>query len=387
VLARLSDLPVDPLVDKPPVDACPVCGSSGFAPDADVMDTWMTSSLTPQITRGWGSDPMSMRVQGFEIIRTWLFYTIVQSELHGGRLPWRTALIAGWGLNEQGRKLSKRTLSHSAGGSARYSPDTVIEKFGADALRLWAAKARSGTDLRYNEKDVRAGRKFAVKLWNVGRFLSMNLGDFDPASGSAQDPDHRSLVDRWVLSHLASAVAEATAAFEAYDFMQAHQVASRMFWSVYCDRYLEMIKDQVGSDLGTRWTLWETYRVLLGLFAPFAPFVTEEMYQQFYREHEGTVSLHATSWPAVDPAWESDRTAVDQLAVILDATRALRSQQRLGNSTRLGALVLQAHDDAASALLAHIAEPLRIAARADSVRVGQAAHPSGVPGVTVDLAV
>jgi valyl-tRNA synthetase len=401
VLARLKDLPVDPLTDTPPVAACPSCGAAEFAADPDVMDTWMTSSLTPQINDGWavgGTDPllapMSMRVQGFEIIRTWLFYTIVQSELHFGRVPWRTALISGLGLSEQGRKLSKRDLDSSAGtdGYNRYVPDDVMAKYGADALRLWATRGRIGTDLRYNEKDVRTGRKLAVKLWNVGRFLSLNLGGFRPAD-PASSPGERNIVDRWVLSHLADAVAEATAAFEAHDYMQAHQAASRMFWSVYCDRYIEMIKDRLappGPDSpdrdSARRTLWESYRVLLGLFAPFAPFVTEHMYQQFYRDHEDAVSLHLTRWPAADPRWASDRTAVDQLAVILDATRVLRSADRLGNSARLRELIVQAHSAQAGALLDQIAEPLRVAARADTLALGPAGHPSGVPDVTVAIA-
>jgi valyl-tRNA synthetase len=416
VLARLDDLPVDPLTDKPPVASCPSCGAAEFAADPDVMDTWMTSSLTPQINDGWatsGTDPalapMSMRVQAFEIIRTWLFYTVVQSELHFGRVPWRTALISGWGLSEQGKKLSKRDLDRStdADGYNRYVPDDVMAKYGADALRLWATKGRIGTDLRYNEKDVRTGRKFAVKLWNVGRFLSLNLDGFRPAE-PAPAPAQRNIVDRWVLSHLADTVAEATAAFEAHDYMQAHQAASRMFWSVYCDRYIEMIKDRLTlpipdspvpdspvpdiTDLEypdreqARWTLWESYRVLLGLFAPFAPFVTEHMYQQFYREHEGTVSLHLTRWPAADPGWESDRTAVDQLALILDATRVLRSADHLGNSARLSQLTVQPHTEQASALLDQIAEPLRIAARADTLVRGPAGYPAGVPDITVAIA-
>jgi valyl-tRNA synthetase len=391
VLARLEDLPVDPLTDKPPVTACPSCGSTDLAGDPDVMDTWMTSSLTPQINDGWalgGTDPalapMSMRVQAFEIIRTWLFYSVVQSELLFGRVPWRTALISGWGLSEQGKKLSKRDLDRSTGadGYNRYVPDDVMAKYGADALRLWATRGRIGTDLRYNEKDVRTGRKFAVKLWNVGRFLSMNLGDFDPARVPA--PQERHIVDRWVLSHLADAVAETTAAFEAHDYMQAHQAASRMFWSVYCDRYIEMVKDRA-DEAGARWTLWESFRVLLGLFAPFAPFLTEHMYQRFYRQHEDAVSLHLTRWPVADPSWVSDRSAVDQLAVILDATRVLRSAERLGNSARLSQLILQAHDAQAGVLLDQIAEPLRVAARADEVVRGPAGHPSGVAGITVRI--
>ena len=319
VLARLEDLPVDPLADKPPVAACPSCGSA-LEPDPDVMDTWMTSSLTPQINDGWavgGTDPalapMSMRVQAFEIIRTWLFYTVVQSELQFGRVPWRTALISGWGLSEQGKKLSKRNLDKSTGadGYNRYVPDDVMAKYGADALRLWATKGRIGTDLRYNEKDIRTGRKFAVKLWNVGRFLSRNLGNL---SGPAPAPEERNIVDRWLLSHLADAVTETTAAFEVHDYTQAHHAASRMFWSIYCDRYLEMIKDRLTASDGldaasARWTLWESFRVLLGLFAPFAPFVTERMYQQFYRAHEDEVSLHLTRWPVADERWRGDRPA------------------------------------------------------------------------------
>jgi len=325
-------------------------------------------------------------VQAFEIIRTWLFYTVVQSELLFGRVPWRTALISGWGLSEQGKKLSKRDLDRSTGpdGYNRYVPDDVMARYGADALRLWATKGRIGTDVRYNEKDVRTGRKFTVKLWNVGRFLSLNLGDFNPAGAVAQAPGERDIVDRWVLSHLADAVAETTAAFEAHDYMLAHQAASRMFWSIYCDRYIEMVKDRAGQA-SARWTLWESYRVLLGLFAPFAPFLTEHLYQRFYRDQEGPVSLHLTRWPAADPRWVSDRAAVDQLAVILDATRVLRSGLRLGNSARLSRLTLQAHDAPAEALLAQIAEPLRIAARADVLVRGPADHPSGVDGITVGI--
>ncbi len=401
VLARLEDLPVDPLADEPPLTACPRCGAAELIPDPDVMDTWMTSSLTPQINDGWavgsgdGTDPalapMSMRVQAFEIIRTWLFYSVVQSELLFGRIPWRTALISGWGLSEQGKKLSKRDLDRSTGadGFNRYVPDDVMGKYGADALRLWATRRRIGTDLRYNEKDIRTGRKFAVKLWNVGRFLSMNLGDFDPAEARPVPVAERNIVDRWVLSHLAEAVAETTEAFGGHDYMQAHQAASRMFWSVYCDRYIEMIKDRLGGDSADRrsaqWTLWESFRVLLGLFAPFAPFVTERMYQQFYRSREDAVSLHVTRWPVADERWRGDRSAVDQLAVILDATRALRSAQRLGNSARLGQLIVQAHTPAAEALLEQIAEPLRVAARADAVVHGPAEHPAGVAGITVGI--
>ncbi len=406
VVAALAGLPVDPLADTPPVDTCPGCGGGRLVGDPDVMDTWMTSSLTPQINDGSGLNdfrpdpslaPMSLRVQAFEIIRTWLFYSLVQSEFHFQRVPWRTVLISGWGLNEQGKKIAKRHLdqSRSDDGYNRYLPDDVMAKYGADAVRLWATKGRSGTDLRYNEKDVRAGCKFSVKLWNVGRFLQMNLGDFDPATTNWLAAHQRSPVDRWLLSHLADTIAQTTAAFEDYDFMQAYQAASRLFWGIYCDRYLEMVKDRFGvpdehSDTerdSARWTLRESYRVLLGLFAPFAPFITEHMYQRFYHRGEAAASLHRTSWPTVDERWLSDRAAIDHLATILDAVRALRSRHQLGNSARISKLTLQPHTEESEALLALIAEPLRAAARAHQATLGPAQHPSGVENITVDITI
>ncbi|HTU08715.1 MAG TPA: class I tRNA ligase family protein, partial [Trebonia sp.] len=295
-------------------------------------------------------------------------------------------------------------------GFNRYVPDDVLGKYGADALRLWATRGRIGTDLRYNEKDVRTGRKFAVKLWNVGRFLSLNQLEQGRPDGPFIAVADRDIVDRWLLSHLAETTDAATGFFEEHDYMQAHAVASRMFWSVFCDRYLEMVKDRLGGGDGpvpgstapagaesARQTLRESFRVLLGLFAPFAPFVTEHLYQAFYASLEGGGSLHVTRWPATDAAWRDDtepaRRAVDQLTVILDAIRALRTQLRLGNSARLRSLTLQAHTAPAGALLDEIAEPLRLAARADAVLrgdavlPGDAGHPSGVDGITVAITV
>jgi valyl-tRNA synthetase len=335
---------------------------------------------------------MSLRVQGFEIIRTWLFYTLVQSHLLVDRIPWRSVMVSGWGLNEQGRKIAKRDLAPPEGGSFnRYAPDQVIERYGADALRLWATRARLGGDLRYHEKDVRTGRKFVVKLWNVARFAAMNLGAAVPPP--APPVAGRTAVDRWVLSHLAEAVDEVTAALDRFDYAHAHQAASRFFWSVYCDRYVEMVKDRFldvaahpdAERDSARATLWESLRVLLALFAPFAPFITEHLYQRHYRAHEAAASLHRTAWPVAEASWRTDRADIDRMAAVLDQVRVLRSRRRLGAGTRVSALVLHAASDEARALAAAIREPLRAAARADHVRDGQAAHDTGVPGLRVDI--
>ncbi len=394
VLADLASLPVDPLTDPPPVEACPAC-SGALTADPDVMDTWMTSSLSPQINDGWattGTDPelapMSLRVQAFEIIRTWLFYTLVQSQFHVDRLPWKAVMISGWGLNEQGRKISKRDLDRSttADGFNRYVPDQVIDKYGADALRIWATKARIGTDLRYNEKDVRTGRKFAVKLWNVARFMMMN-------GWSTTPPAEYTPVDQWMLSHLADTLDQVTAALDGYDFTVAYQEASRFFWSVYCDRYIEMIKDRFldaehhtdEERASARAAMGVAFRVVLGMFAPFAPFVTEHLYQRLYRPHEDAVSLHVTPWPTAPPEWRSDRDLIDRMATVLDQVRVLRSQHQLGSNARISAVVLQATSDDSRAVAVALADPLRAAARAGEVVFAAAGHDSGVPGIQVDI--
>jgi valyl-tRNA synthetase len=380
VLAPREALPTDPLAGPPPVDACPACGGTELSGDPDVMDTWVTSSLSPRIN-DWSRQPMSLRIQGHEIIRTWLFYSVVQSQLLAGRLPWRSAMISGWGLNEQGKKISKRDLAASDGFN-RYVPDDVMDKYGADALRLWATKARVGGDLRYHEKDIRTGRKFAVKIWNVGQFLSRHLGQAQP------EPAPPAAVDRWLLSHLADTIGEVTAHLEAYDVMQAHQAASRFFWPIYCDRYLEMVKgrfDEDPDDAAARSTLWRSFRAVLGLFAPFAPFVTEHLYQQWYQPYEQAASLHVTAWPVADPAWRGDRDRIEALVTILDQVRVRRSQLRLGGSARIATLVLHPTTQEAADLLREIAEPLRVAARADKVAYEEATHQSGIPGLTIDL--
>jgi valyl-tRNA synthetase len=304
-------------------------------------------------------------------------------------------MISGHGLNEQGQKISKRELGSAEAGFNRYLPDHVLDRYGADALRLWATKARVGTDLRYHEKDVRAGRKLAVKLWNVARFLTRHEAGPDPRL----PVESLTPVDRWLLSHLTDALDTATGHLDDYDATAAYQATARFFWSIYCDRYLEMIKgrfldgpDETGAA-SARTTLWASFRVVLGMFAPFAPFVTEELYQRLYRAgaeragDDAPVSLHLPGWPRAEPRWRGDRGPIDQLAKVLDRVRALRSGLRLGSGTRLDTLVLHPTTPVAAELAGVIAEPLRVAARADQVIFGEAAQDSGVPGLAVALRV
>lgn len=402
VLADLETLPIDPLATDPPVERCPECAGSLVA-DPDVMDTWMTSSLSPQINDGWAENglesnpllaPMSLRVQAFEIIRTWLFYTLVQSHFHFDRLPWNTVMISGWGLNEQGKKIAKRDLEQSttADGFNRYVPDHMIDRYGADALRLWATKARSRVRPSVQREDVRTGRKLPVKLWNVARFMTMN--GFDGGHQQEIEPGSSvTAVDKWMLSHLAEALDEVTAAMDDYDYMTGYQAASRFFWSIYCDRYIEMIKDRF-LDPGSYpdeerhsalYAMDVSFRAILGMFAPFAPFVTEHLYQKHFRAREQIVSLHLTSWPTPAGEWRSDRTMITHMSTVLDQVRALRSQLQLGNNTRLATLILNSSDEQSRSLATAMAAHLRAAARAEQVVFGAAAHESGVPGIAIDI--
>ena len=186
VTADEATLPVDPTETSAPYSSCPKCSGSSFVPEKDVMDTWMTSSLTPLINSDWATPekgrmdmiyPMTVRVQGFEIIRTWLFYTVAKSHVHTDSLPWNDVMISGWGLTEQGKKISKRDLDKAADkdGFNRYEPYQVIKKYGADSLRYWATLSSLGNDLRYSEKDVKVGRKLLTKLWNASTLLIQHL--------------------------------------------------------------------------------------------------------------------------------------------------------------------------------------------------------------------
>jgi valyl-tRNA synthetase len=396
IMAPLDDLPVDPLSRPAPVDVCPSCGAGELRPDPDVMDTWMTSSLSPQINSDWakhgftteGQEPMSLRVQAFEIIRTWLFYSVVQSEYHFGRIPWHTVMISGWGLNEQGKKISKRDLEANtdAEGYNRYVPDSVIERFGADAVRGWATGSRLGNDLRYSEKDVRAARKFAVKVWNAGILIGKLTDGWD--MNDRPPIAERNPLDQWVLDRLCAAVNEATTALDEYEFAHAYNAASRFFWETFCDRYLELAKEVSRADDERRWvstaaTLDEAFRIVLGLFAPFAPHVTEAVYQERYAAREGQVSVHTTTWP--EPPVGASVPIVDQAMAVLDSIRAVRTQLRLGASTRVDALVLDARDDEARALVAEAADILQAAARAEAVEVAGAESPTKLAGLFFDL--
>lgn len=394
VLPLESDLPIDPLVDEPPASVlAQVPDGVTLRPEEDVMDTWMTSSLTPLINANWafwdktdhGDDinaqprpdiyPMGVRVQAFEIIRTWLFYSVAKSHMHTGSLPWRDVMISGWGLDKKGKKMSKRLGNF-------VDPAGVIEKYSADSLRYWAAGATLGQDLRYLENDVRGGKRLLTKLWNSTRFALMSIGDYDPNSGAAEAP---TAADRWIRGRIAEAAQKATEGFEGYEYNKALRATEQLFWRDWCDNYLEIVKDRFRNpeqwdpaevEAGRATIFYGTW-TLLRLFAPVLPFITEELYQAALRPALGEaapVSLHCAPWPvdeqtgAVDVfGGESDEEGLRLGALLIDlvaAVRQLKTEGRLGLGRPLEAIYVAGagKDDVAS-----VAADWRAAARAELI--------------------
>ncbi len=288
--AHEEQLPVDPSTDVPDGYTAAQRGRpGGFAGDPDVMDTWATSSLTPQIAAQEGVDeelfrkvfPMALRPQAHDIIRTWLFTTILRSHLDHDELPWSDAAISGWVLDPDRKKMSK-----SKGNVV--TPMHLLEEYGADAVRYWAASGRPGADTAFDPQQMKVGRRLAVKLLNASRFA---LADLPPAGEALTNP-----LDRALLARLAAVVEDATSSFEDYDYTRALERAETFFWW-YCDFYLELVKgrryEQAGeASASVSRALRISLSVFQRLFAPFLPFVCEEVWS-WWREG----SVHRADWP------------------------------------------------------------------------------------------
>ncbi len=337
IVADERRLPVDPSTDLPEGYGPEQRGApGGFVGDPDVMDTWATSSLTPQIAGRWEDDPdlfarvfpMDLRPQGHEIIRTWLFTTIARSELEFSSLPFRHAAISGWVLDPDRKKMSK-----SKGNVV--TPLPLLERHGSDAVRYWAACARPGSDIAVDEAQMKVGRRLAIKVLNASRFAIGRLGDARGELAEVVEP-----IDRSMLEGLSQVVAEATAAFEDYDYARALERSESFFWA-FCDDYLELVKsrayghpedaatDGSRADAGpsaaatasARAALARALSVQLRLFAPFLPFVTEEVWSWWQPG-----SVHRAAWPVPDELVEVGRPAEgpDTLGVAAEVLGAVR---------------------------------------------------------------
>ena len=333
ILPDETELPVDPAANPPAGYTEDQRGApGGFVGDPDILDTWATSSLSPQIAGGWrdasgtGTDPlfekvfpMDVRPQGHDIIRTWLFSTVVRSHFEHGTVPWTNAAISGWILDPERKKMSK-----SRGNVV--TPEDLLREHSADAVRYWSASGRLGTDAAYDVGQIKVGRRLAIKILNASKF-ALSFGDVQgDLAAQVTDP-----LDLSVLAALRDVVGRATAGFESWDHTRALEATESFFWG-FCDDYLELVKDRAYGTRGeegaasARATLRLVLDVVLRLFAPILPYVTEEVWSW---THEG--SVHRAAWPSVDELPDGgDAAVLSAVGAALAAVRKAKSEAKVG---------------------------------------------------------
>jgi valyl-tRNA synthetase len=333
ILPAKENLPVDPAAEPPPGFTEDQRGrAGGFMGDPDVFDTWATSSLTPLIPTGWQDDadklaglyPTDLRPQGHEIIRTWAFTTITRSYLEDGSVPWWHVAISGWVLDHDRKKMSK-----SKGNVVL--PTDPLDEFGSDSVRYWSASARLGSDATPDPNVFKEGKRLVTKIRNAARLV---LG-FEGPSGEPTHP-----IDMALNARLRTLVQDVTDRWEAWDHAGALSATEAWFWNDFCDNYLELVKTRAyNQDPSALGTLRSALDVILRLFAPFVPFVTEEVWSTMER----STSIHVSSWPKADDLPETVDTGAFDIAVsLLTQIRKAKSDAKVSIKTPVDRLIVKA---------------------------------------------
>jgi len=382
LLAEIGALPVDPQEQSYPGTTCPSCSSSAIRPDTDVMDTWNTSSITPYICASlYKPDtdpfdlpagdfiPMSMRPQAHDIIRTWAFYTIVKSWFHTKTIPWKNIVISGHVLSTAKEKISKSQ------GNNPLEPENLLKAYSADVIRYWTASGSLGTDIAFSDTQLKIGQRLVTKLWNAFRFVSTHIQAYE---GSAQ-PEQLGLVNEWLLHSLSMRYAQYQKYFDMHEFGLALDQIEQFFWHDFCDNYLELIKDQVfkpelySADqvAATRWTLYHVGMRILQLYAPYLPYITEQLYGSLYKTRVGTHSIHATKFAQFQTMLRFDESYAHatHLNTVVQTVRKLKTERQLSLKTELAQLIVSTADEAIRTMLESQAQLIKGVSQAHSLTV------------------
>jgi valyl-tRNA synthetase len=347
IVATEDMLPVDPEVAVPPgYDADQRGVPGGFAGEPDIFDTWFTSSLSPQTVARWGDEddqmdtlfPMDIRPQGHDIIRTWAFYTIAKAMLHHESVPWHNIILSGWVLDPDRKKMSK-----SKGNVV--TPVDTLDRFGADSVRYWSASFRLGVDAAHDEAIFKIGGKLVTKIYNAGKFVLAQTADEGPITNE---------LDRAFIAELKEVVRIAAEAFERFEFSVALQETEKFFWGTFTDNYIELLKhrSRAEDDPEGRASAVATLRmglnVVLRLFAPIVPTITDEVWSWVFAEETGYASVHQAPWPTLEEFGSiADPEVTGSFQAACDAISAIRkakSESGVSLNRELLSLVLEADE-------------------------------------------
>ena len=339
IIANREDLPVNPLVDQPPVDRCPKCGCTNFVPENDVMDTWATSSVTPLINMRYGEEenyedilkPMSLRANASDIIRTWDFYTIVKSFYHFGMRPWDNVMISGFVMANKGEKISKSKSN------SKQEPLEVLNTYSADVVRYWAGSGRLGTDIAFNEETLSRGKKLINKIWNVAKFIEMHLADYEDREFTDYE-----FIDRWILGKFAIMQDQFLRYLEDYEIGLALNTLEKFFWN-FCDNYIEIVKHRLyrPEEFGDikrysgQKTIYTLLYRLLQDFSIFFPYITEEIYQELYHQEK---SIHLTQIEKNDFDFKDEAVLGDNIVDIISIARGEKTNNNVSLKTPIKTL-------------------------------------------------
>ena len=347
IVAGEDELPVNPLSTSPK-HACPKCGGHNFEPEKDILDTWATSSVTPQINTKWGEDdafykkmmPMDLRPNAHDIIRTWDFYTIVKSHYHTGIIPWKNVMISGFIMASAGEKISKRKSN------SKMDPIMLIDTYSADVVRYWAATGSLGRDILFNEEKFKIGARLVNKLYNASKFAWTFIENYTPKTF---DTEKMLPMDKWIMSKFSEMKAKYVDYFNKYEVGLAMSELESFFWN-FCDNYIELVKVRLynedkhtASEIeSAKYALYNVLLEMLKMFGVYLPHITEEIYQNTFKSTVGALSLHGLEFKDLAVKEDKELNSLgDEVCAVVSSVRGFKTDNKISLKTELEKVVVE----------------------------------------------